>query len=84
MEGNMILLLPMLCPIAAGIVVLAGKVFRKNRKYLTGLSVMVLVLEFALALWAVMSGGGLTMLRLTDQLSLGLHADGVKIGRAHV
>ncbi len=77
MEGNMILLLPMLCPIAAGIVVLAGKVFRKNRKYLTGLSVMVLVLEFALALWAVMSGGGLTMLRLTDQLSLGLHADGV-------
>ena len=45
MEGNMILLLPMVLPILAGIVVLAGKVFRENRKYLTGLSVAVLVLE---------------------------------------
>ena len=64
MEGNMILLLPMVLPILAGIVVLAGKVFRENRKYLTGLSVAVLVLELVLTFQALVSGGSLTMIRL--------------------
>lgn len=77
MEGNMILLLPMVLPILAGIVVLAGKVFRENRKYLTGLSVAVLVLELVLTFQALVSGGSLTMIRLTDQLTLELHIDQV-------
>ncbi len=77
MEGNMILLLPMVLPILAGVVVLAGKVFRENRKYLTGLSVAVLVLELVLTFQALVSGGSLTMIRLTDQLTLELHIDQV-------
>ena len=57
MEGNMMLLFPVVCPIAAGIGVLAGKVFRKNRKYLVGLSAAVLVLELVLTVGALLSGG---------------------------
>lgn len=77
MEGNMILLLPMLCPMAAGILVLAGKVFRKNRGYLTGLSTGALVLEAALTMWALASGGSLTVLRLTEQLTISLRVDDI-------
>ncbi len=77
MEGNMILLLPMLCPMAAGILVLTGKVFRKNRSYLTGLSTGVLVLEAALTVWALASGGSLTVLRLTEQLTISLRVDDI-------
>lgn len=80
MEGNMMLLFPVVCPIAAGIGVLAGKVFRKNRKYLVGLSAAVLVLELVLTVGALLSGGSsLTMLRVTEQITLELGAD--EVGR---
>lgn len=73
----MILVLPVIVPILAGILVLAGKVFRKDRKSLTGLSVTVLMIELALTLWALSSGGSLTLLRLTKQITLGFHIDEV-------
>ncbi len=57
MEGNMMLLFPVVCPIAAGIGVLAGKVFRKNRKYLVGLSAAVLVLSLS-SLWGLSCQAG--------------------------
>lgn len=77
MEGNMMLLLPVLCPIVAGVLVLAGKVFRKNRSWLTGLSTAVLVLELALTLWALTSGGELLALRMTDQITVAFSVDQV-------
>lgn len=77
MEGNMILVLPVIVPILAGVLVLVGKMFRKDRKSLTGLSVIVLVIELALTVWALNLGGSLTLLRLTDQITLGFHIDEV-------
>lgn len=75
MDGNMILVLPVIVPILAGVLVLVGKMFRKDRKSLTGLSVIVLVIELALTVWALNSGGSLTLLRLTDRITLGFHID---------
>ncbi len=59
MEGNVILLLPVVCPILAGVLVLAGKVFRKDRKSLIGTSLAVLALETGLTAWALTSGGSI-------------------------
>ena len=53
------LLLPVMIPILAGILVLASKEIRKNRKLVTGLSAAVLVVEAALIFTAILSGGSL-------------------------
>lgn len=75
MEGNMILLLPVVCPILAGILVLAGKVFQKDRKSLIGVSLAVLVLEAGLTAWALTSGGSLLVWKLTGQMDVSFHVD---------
>ena len=77
MDGDMILVLPVIVHVLAGVLVLVGKVFRKDRKSLTGFSVLVLAAELALTLWALMTGGSLTVLKLTDQITLGFHVDEV-------
>ena len=75
MEGNVILLLPVVCPVLAGVLVLAGKVFRKDRKSLMGVSLAVLVLEAGLTAWALTSGGSLLVWRLTEQMDISFHVD---------
>lgn len=77
MDGNVILMLPVIVPVLAGIWVLAWKGFRRNRTYMTGLSVLVLVLELFLTLWALRSGGSLTVFGLADGLSVSFTIDDI-------
>lgn len=75
MEGNVILLLPVVCPILAGVLVLAGKVFRTDRKSLIGTSLAVLALETGLTAWALTSGGSIQVWKLTGQMDISFHVD---------
>ena len=75
MEGNVILLLPVVCPILAGVLVLAGKVFRKDRKSLMAVLLAVLLLEAGLTAWALTSGGSIQVWRLTSQMNISFHVD---------
>ena len=75
MKGNVILLLPVVCPILAGVLVLAGRAFRKDRKSLIGVSLAVLVLEAGLTAWAMVSGGSLQVWNLTQQMDVSFHVD---------
>ena len=75
MEGNVILLLPVVCPILAGVLVLAGKVFRKDRKSLMAVLLAVLLLEAGLTAWALTSGGSIQGWRLTSQMNISFHVD---------
>ena len=77
MKGNIWLLLPVLFPVAAGILILTGKAFRSSRKALLGLFFAGLAGGSALTLPALWTEGVLTLWRLTDYVSIQLKADGV-------
>lgn len=78
MEGNVLLLLPVLFPILMGTVVLAGKRFKTDRNALIAASLTGLVggLIFTV-LAAVGSGGGLKVWQLTEQVAVAFQVDPV-------
>lgn len=71
------LLLPVMVPILAGILVLVSKEIRKNRKMVTGLSVVVLAVEAALVFTALWSEGSVVLCRLTDTIDISFRIDGI-------
>lgn len=77
MDGNMMLLLPVLLPVLMGVLVLVGKGFRNSRKMLTGTVAAVLSLEAVLVLFVLVGGGSCTLFSLTDTITIGFKADGV-------
>lgn len=78
MEGNVILLLPVLFPIFMGIFVLAGKGFRTNRNALIVASLMGLAGGLILTILAVVGGGnGLKVWQLTEQVAVAFQVDRV-------
>ena len=70
MDQNVILLLPVLIPIAAGILLLTVKRLRSSRKAMLCLVVAALTAGALCAFAAVASGGGLTLWRLTDTITI--------------
>lgn len=77
MEGQMMLLLPVLFPILSGILVLVGKGFKTDRRLRTAVTLTVLTAEPAFVFLALSSEGSLTVWQLTDRISITLQADGV-------
>ena len=77
MEGQIILLLPVMVPILMGILVMVWKGLRRNRKVFTGTVLSSLVLSAVLAFAALWQGGELTLWRLTDTITVAFHVDGV-------
>ncbi|MCI8950415.1 MAG: proton-conducting membrane transporter [Lachnospiraceae bacterium] len=66
MRGNILLLLPILFPVAAGILVLIGKGFGANRSRLAGVVFLALAASAAFTGLALAKGGSLTLWQLTD------------------
>lgn len=80
MEGNIMLILPVLFPIIMGILVLTGKRFRTNRKYLTGTVAVSLIGGTILTVAALMSGeAGLSLWQLTKNTTIGFRVDHVSV-----
>ena len=77
MDQNVILLLPVLIPIAAGILLLTVKRLRSSRKAMLCLVVAALTAGALCAFAAVASGGGLTLWKLTDTITIELRVDGI-------
>ncbi|MDO5417028.1 MAG: proton-conducting transporter membrane subunit [Lachnospiraceae bacterium] len=80
MEGNVMLLLPVLFPIFMGILVLTGKGFRTNRRSLTGVVLASLAAGAVLTVLALLSGdGSLTLWQLTADTAVVFRADGISV-----
>lgn len=77
MEGQMILLLPVVFPILAGILVLTGSVFRKEGRRASLFAAACLAGELGLVLVCLYVGGELTVWRLTDTIAIELCVDGI-------
>ena len=77
MDQNVILLLPVLIPIAAGILLLTVKRLRSSRKAMLCLVVAALTAGALCAFAAVASGGGLTLWKLTDTITIEFRVDGI-------
>ncbi len=76
MVGNIQLLLPVLFPIIMGIVVLTGKVFRKNRKQLCLMVAAGLIGSWIFTLWALVQGkAGLKLWQFTDAVEIAFKVD---------
>ena len=76
MVGNIQLLLPVLFPIIMGIVVLTGKVFRKNRKQLCLMVAAGLIGSWIFTLWALVQGkAGLKLWQFTDVVEIAFKVD---------
>lgn len=71
----MIMLLAVFMPVLAGILVLALKKLRENRKVLTSCFVAALAAEAVLVVLAVARGGSVTLWKLTDAVTLGFRID---------
>ncbi len=71
------LLLPVILPVLAGILVLASKGIRKNRTYLTLFVAGILAVEVCLVFCAFYGDGGMTLLQLTDTISISFQIDGI-------
>lgn len=77
MDGNVILLLPVLIPVLMGILVLTVKGFRRDRRALA-LTVSGTLAAGVLAVWAaLLTGGQLTLWRMTESMTVTLAVDGV-------
>lgn len=77
MEGNIMLMLPVLVPVVMGVLVLTGKAFRKNRRLLTGTVAGTLVTGAVLTFLALFQGGSLDLWQLTETITIGLRVDGI-------
>lgn len=77
MDGNVMLLLPILVPMAAGILVLTVKGIRGRRTVLTGIVAGTLGICLFLVPAALSGTGSLTLWRMTGTISFVLAADGV-------
>lgn len=77
MEGNIKLLLPVVMPVAAGIVVLLYPGFRQVRKSLLTMVLGTLALETVLVGLALAGEASLRLWQLTDAVALILGVDGV-------
>ena len=77
MDGNVLLLLPILLPIVMGSLVLTAKGFRKNRKLLIAAVSGTLAVGVILTWAALMTGGRLTLWQMTEDITVALAVDGV-------
>lgn len=78
MEGNIMLILPAVFPIIVGILLLAWKGFRANRKLLTGLFLAGLAGSAVLTAAALAGGGDwLKLWQLTENTAVSFHIDGI-------
>lgn len=75
MKEQMSLLLPVLLPVAAGVLALFCKGMEKDRRVLVRYVAGTLVLEAAALVPALMGDGSLELLRLTDTITVRLRAD---------
>lgn len=80
MEGNIMLLLPVLFPMIMGIFVLTGKKLRTNRTYLTGTVAVSLIGAVLLTIAALTSGdAGLKVWQLTKNTAIEFRVDHVSM-----
>lgn len=77
MEGQILLLFPVVFPVLAGILVLASQRLRADKRLASLAAVAALVIQLGLVLAALVKGGSLTVWRLTDAISLTLRVDGI-------
>lgn len=77
MEGNIMLVLPVLFPVVMGVLILTGKAFRENRRLLTGTVAGTLVTGAVLTFLALFQGGFLDLWQLTETITIGLRVDGI-------
>ena len=77
MDGNVILLLPVLIPIVMGSLVLTVKGFRKNRNVLIAAVAGTLAAGVLLTWAALLTGGRLTLWQMTEHITVALAVDGV-------
>lgn len=75
MDNNVILLLPVLIPIAAGILLLTVKKLRESRKVMACFVTAVLAAGAVSALAAVETGGTFTVWKMTAAITIALHVD---------
>ena len=77
MEGNVMLLLPILVPVVVGALVLSVKGLRRDRRILMGIVTGTLAAGCILTFWALYKGGQLAVWRLSQSITIGLSVDGV-------
>lgn len=78
MEGNIMLILPVLFPITMGIVILTGKGFRTNRKRLMWTTAAALTGGSVLTAVALFAGDeGLKLCQLTSDTAIAFRVDGI-------
>lgn len=71
MEGNVMLILPILFPVIMGILMLTVRNFRTNRKNLLGIVTVSLVGDTVLTAAALAFGGnGLKLWQLTESMAI--------------
>ena len=75
MRGNIVLLLPILFPAAAGILVLIGKGFGANRNKLVGVVFLALAVSAAFTGLALARGGSVTLWQLTEYVEIEFRVD---------
>ncbi len=75
MRGNIVLLLPILFPAAAGILVLIGKGFGANRNKLVGVVFLALAVSAAFTGLALAKGGSVTLWQLTEYVEIEFRVD---------
>ena len=79
MEQNQMLMLPVFFPIVMGIFVLTVKALRQNRKKLTAVVIGSLVLGAAFTFAALAVGGGFSLWKLTDAITVEFAVDGISV-----
>lgn len=78
MRQNLLILLPAILPIIAGILILSIKGIRNNRNLMLGISLSVLTADLALCTAIALNpDGGLTLWQLTDTITLSFYVDDV-------
>ena len=77
MDETIVLLLPVLIPIAAGVLLLTVKRLRNSRKTMISLVMAALTAGALCAFAAVARGGGLTLWKLTDTITIEFQVDGI-------
>ena len=77
MDETIVLLLPVLIPIAAGVLLLTVKRLRNSRKTMISLVMAALTAGALCAFAAVAGGGGLTLWKLTDTITIEFRVDGI-------
>ncbi len=79
MNGNFLLILPVLFPVVFGIIILKAPTFKTDRGALVTTTSVALVGSLILTFTAIFSGGSLNLWRFTDTVTIAFKVDSISI-----